>query len=194
MKNEFEIKDLGKTKFCLDLQIKHFPIGVLVHKLAYTKKILKRFYMDKAHPLSLSMVIRSLDVKNDQFRPCEKGEALIGHEVPYLSVIGAFMYLTSCTRLHIAFPVNFLIMYNSTPTQRHWNGIKHILCYLQGTTDMSLFYSKESKQQFFGYFDVGYLSDLHKTRSQIWYVFNCNETAISWRSFKQTMVATSSNH
>ena len=25
-------------------------------------------------------------------------------------------------------------------------------------------------------------------------VFNCNETAISWRSFKQTMVATSSNH
>ena len=31
LKNEFEMKDLGKTKFCLSLQIKCFPTGVLVH-------------------------------------------------------------------------------------------------------------------------------------------------------------------
>ena len=59
---------------------------------------------------------------------------------------------------------------------------------------MSLFYSKEFKQQLFGYVDSRYLSDPHKARSQIGYVFNCNGTVISWRSFKQTMVATSSNH
>ena len=59
---------------------------------------------------------------------------------------------------------------------------------------MGLFYSKESKQQLFGYADAGYLSDPHKARSQTWYVFNCNGTVVSWRSFKQTMVATSSNH
>ena len=40
LKKEFEIKDLGKTKFCLYLQIKYFPIGVLVHQSTYTKKIL----------------------------------------------------------------------------------------------------------------------------------------------------------
>ena len=28
LKNEFEIKDLEKTNFCLDLQIKHFHTGV----------------------------------------------------------------------------------------------------------------------------------------------------------------------
>ena len=39
-----------------------------------------------------------------------------------------------------------------------------------------------------------YLADPHKGRSQTWYVFNCNGTTISWRSVKQTMVATSSNH
>ena len=65
---------------------------------------------------------------------------------------------------------------------------------------MSLFYSRESKQQLFGYVDAGYildsgyLSDLHKDRSQTRYVFNCNGTAISWKSVKQTMVVTSSNH
>ena len=31
LKKEFEMKDLGKIKFCLGLQIEHFPNGVLVH-------------------------------------------------------------------------------------------------------------------------------------------------------------------
>ena len=45
-----------------------------------------------------------------------------------------------------------------------------------------------------GYINAGYFSDPHKGRSQIGYVFNCNGIAISWRSVKQTMVVTSSNH
>ena len=59
---------------------------------------------------------------------------------------------------------------------------------------MSLFYSRESKQQLLGYADARYLSDPHKSRSQTGYVFNCNGTAISWKSIKQTMVVTSLNH
>ena len=31
LKKKFEMKDLGKTKFCIGLQIEHFPNGVLVH-------------------------------------------------------------------------------------------------------------------------------------------------------------------
>ena len=86
--------------------------------------------MDKAHPLSSPMIVRSLDVKNDQFHPCEKGEELLSPEVPYLRAIGALMYLANCTRPDIAFPINLLARYISVPTQRHWNGIKHILHYL----------------------------------------------------------------
>ena len=69
LKKEFEMKDLRKTKFCLDPQIEHFPTRVLVHQSVYTKKILKRFYMDKTHLLSSQMVVCSLDVKKDLFLP-----------------------------------------------------------------------------------------------------------------------------
>ena len=100
--------------------------------------------MDKAHPLSTPMIVRSLDVKKDPFRPYEKGEELLGPKAPYLSVIGALMYLANCIHLDIAFSANLLAMYISALTQRHWNGIKPILRYLQGTTNMGLFYSKES--------------------------------------------------
>ena len=43
LKNEFEMKDLGKTKFCLGLQIEHFPNGVLVHQSTYIKKSFEAF-------------------------------------------------------------------------------------------------------------------------------------------------------
>ena len=43
LKRKFEMKDLGKIKLCLSLQIEHFPNGVLVHQSTYIKKILKRF-------------------------------------------------------------------------------------------------------------------------------------------------------
>ena len=59
---------------------------------------------------------------------------------------------------------------------------------------MGLFYSNNSKQELIGYADAGHLSDPHKAKSQTGYVFTNNGTAISWRSQKQTLVTTSSNH
>ncbi|KAI6697164.1 hypothetical protein NL676_017283 [Syzygium grande] len=49
--------------------------------------------MDKAHPLSTPMVVRSLDPQKDQFRPREFDEEILGPEVPYLNAIGTLMYL-----------------------------------------------------------------------------------------------------
>ena len=81
--------------------------------------MLKRFYMDKSHPLSTPMVVRSLDVKKDDFRPCEDDEELFGPKVSYLNAIRALMYLASNTRSDISFVVNLLARYSSSPTRRH---------------------------------------------------------------------------
>ena len=75
--------------------------------------------MDKLHPLSYPMVVRSLDLKKDSFYHCAKGEELLSPKVPYLSVIGAFMCLTNYTRPDIVFSVNLLAMYSFAQTQRH---------------------------------------------------------------------------
>ena len=72
LKKEFEMKDLGKTKYCLGLQIEHCSNGILIHQSTYTEKVLKRFHMDKSHPLSSPMVVRSLEVTKDPFWPKEE--------------------------------------------------------------------------------------------------------------------------
>ena len=194
MKEEFEMKDLGKTKFCLGLQIEHLRERIFVHQSNYTKRLLKRFYMDKATPLSTPMVGRTLDVERDPFRPCEDIEKILGPEVPYMSAIGGLLYHANCTRPDIAFATNLLARYSSAPTRRHWDGIKHLFRYLQGTVDLGLMYYRKPEFGLVGFADARYLSDPHKARSQTGYVFTIGGTAISWRSQKQTLVATSSNH
>ena len=108
LKMEFEMKDLGKTKFCLGLQLEHLPTGIFVYQAAYVEKILKKFNMDKSYPTKTPMVVRSLDVEKDPFRPREEGEEVLGQHVPYLSAIGALMYLANNTQPDIEFTVNLL--------------------------------------------------------------------------------------
>lgn len=151
--------------------------------------------MDKAYPLSTPMVVKSLDIKKDPYHPKEEDENVLGPKVSYLSAIGALLYLAQCTRSDIAFSVNLLARYSSEPIKRHWNGIKHIMRYLRGMTNLGFIYSNTGNNpNLVGYADVGYLSDPHKARSQTENVFNNSNAAISWRSTKQTLVATSSNH
>mgnify|MGYP006872755709 CR=1 FL=1 len=60
---------------------------------------------------------------------------------------------------------------------------------------MGLFFTNDSMHgQLTGYSDVGFLSDPHVGRSQTRYLFLVGGTTISWRSTKQTLAATSSNH
>ena len=191
---EFEVNDLGKTKFCLGLQIEHLHSGILVHQSVYVQKLLEKFNMDKAYPNKTPMVVRSLDKEKDIFRPREEGEEILGSEYPYLSLIGALMYLANSTRPDIAFAVNLLARHSAAPTKRHWTGAKQILRYLNGTKDLGLFFQKTNDPSLIGYADAGYLSDPHNVRSQTGFVFLHGGTALSWKSSKQTLVATSTNH
>ncbi|XP_068331519.1 secreted RxLR effector protein 161-like [Pyrus communis] len=127
LKSKYEMKDLGKTRYCVDLEIEHCLDGIL-----------------------------------------EDEEEILEPKVPYLSAIGALLYLAQYTKPNISFDVNLLAKYSNAPTRKHWNGVKDIFCYLKGTMDL----------------DAGYLSNPHIV----------GDTAISWRFTKKTLVATSSNH
>jgi hypothetical protein len=109
LKKELEMKDLGKTKFCLGLQIEHLQTGIFVHQFAYVKKVLEKFNMDKAYPPPRTpMIVRALKKDKDPFRPKQEGGEVLRAEYPYLSVIGALMYLANNTRSDVAFTVNYL--------------------------------------------------------------------------------------
>jgi hypothetical protein len=75
--------------------------------------------MNKAYSARIPMVVRALEKDTDPFRPKEEGEEVLKQEYPYLSVIGALMYLANNTRLDIAFAVNCLTRHSAIPTMCH---------------------------------------------------------------------------
>ncbi|EOY09192.1 Uncharacterized protein TCM_024592 [Theobroma cacao] len=116
LKREFEVKDLGKTKLCLSLKLKHKTNGILVHQSAYIDRWLICFNMDKTHPLSTPMVVRSLNPQKDLFHPKKPNKEIFDPKVPQLNAIRALMYLTQRTRSDIAFAINLLACCSFEPT------------------------------------------------------------------------------
>jgi hypothetical protein len=170
LKTEFETKDLGQTKFCLGLQLEHFHSSIFIYQVAYVQKVLEKFNMDKSYPTKTPMVVRSIDIKKDPFRPPNEEEEILGPHVPYLSAVGALMYLGNSTRSDIAFAVNLLTRHSAKPTKRHCVGVKTILRYLNGTRDLGLFYSMNQDLILLGYTDAGYLLDPYNGRSQTGFI------------------------
>jgi hypothetical protein len=61
-------------------------------------------------------------------------------------------------------------------------------------THLGLFFRNNQDHILIGYADASYLSNPQNAKSQIGYVFLHGETAISWKSSKQTLVITFTNH
>ena len=74
------------------------------------------------------------------------------------------------------------------------NRVKHFLRYLWGTEDLGLFYTKGGQDKITGYADAGFKLDEVSGKSQTGYIFIKNNAPIMWKSVKQTVTATSTNH
>ena len=79
LKMEFEMKDLRKTRLCLDLKLKHCSDGILVYQSNYTPNVL---------PLSIPLIVHTLYAN-------ETLEEVMESEIPYLSSTLRFVVLSS---------------------------------------------------------------------------------------------------
>ena len=179
------MKKLGQITFCLGLQLSHLPGGaIFLHQTTYTRKLLRRFGMDKANPLSTPMIGRSKS-SDDHYTPYEEEED---------EYQGALLYLSTYTCPDISFAVSVLAHHSQQPSVRYWHRVKHFLRYLRGTEDLGLLYTKGGQEAVVGYADAGFRSDETSGKSQTGYMFLKNNAPITWKSVKQTVTATFTNH
>ena len=64
--------------------------------------------------------------------------------VPYASAVGSLMYVMVCTRPDIAYVVGVVSRFLSNPAKENWEGIKWILRYPKGTSEMCLCFRKSN--------------------------------------------------
>jgi hypothetical protein len=109
----------------------------------------------------------------------------------YASAIGSLLYAQVCTRPDIAMVVGMLDRYQSNPRMEHWKAAKKVMRYLQGTNDYGLTFRHTDHLEVVGYSDSDFTGFVDSRKSTSRYIFLLAGGAISWRSNKQTIVATS---
>ncbi|XP_062100595.1 secreted RxLR effector protein 161-like [Humulus lupulus] len=101
------------------------------------------------------------------------------------------MYAQVCTRLDIAYIVGMLGRYLSNPSTDHWIVAKRVIRYLQRTKDYMLTYKKSDPLEVVGYSNSDFAGCQESRKSALGYIYMLAGGAISWKSAKQTLVASS---
>ena len=133
--------------------------------------------------------------KGDKFNLCQCPkndlETKEMQKIPYASVVRSLMYAQVCTRPDIAYIVGMLGRYLSDPGLDHWKAAKRVMRYLQRTKDFMLTYRKSYQFEIIGHSDSDFFGCQDSRRSTLGYIYMLAGGAISWKSAKQTLIASS---
>ena len=116
------------------------------------------------------------------------------HPTLYWEAIGALLYASLGTRPDIIFAVQMLSQFSLKPSNEHWQGVKRIFHYLQGTKTLGITYDDLNGYadiHIFGYSDTDWASLPMDRKSVSGYVFLIGGGAVAWSSKKQPTVTMS---
>lgn len=120
----------------------HRPDGLFMSQSSYSKRIVKAANMDEcklvatplplAHPLYREHKTSTDDEKN------------LMKAVPYRQILCSLIFLSTRTRPKISTAVSLLGKFQTDPTTKDWQALKHLLRYLKATADLGILFPAQS--------------------------------------------------
>ncbi|GJS90115.1 copia protein [Tanacetum coccineum] len=176
MKSRFEMSMMGEMTFFLGLQVNQSPCGIFINQSNYVLEIFKKYGMETCDPVGTLMEIKDkLDLDQN---------GTLVDATKYRSMIGALMYLTS-SRPDIVHATCLYARYQAKPTKKHLKEVKRIFCYLWGTFNMGLWYTKDYGFELTGFSDADYTGCKDTFKSTSGGTQFLGEKLVSWSSKKQ---------
>ncbi|CAI5483929.1 unnamed protein product [Closterium sp. Yama58-4] len=113
---------------------------------------------------------------------------------PYPELVGCLMYLMTCTRPDLAYPLSILARYVAPGRHRkeHMDAAKRVLRYLCSTSGMGLVLGGRDRVVLTGHSDASWADDQATQRSSQGYTFSLGSSSVSWRSTRSSFVLSSS--
>ena len=108
----------------------------------------------------------------------------------YRGMIGSLLYLTA-SRPDIMFATCFLARYQCDPKESHLKAVKRVFKYLKGTSELGLWYPKDTNLELIAYTDADYAGCKIDRKSTSGACQILGEKLVCWASKKQNCVATS---
>ncbi|CAI7887835.1 unnamed protein product, partial [Closterium sp. NIES-54] len=113
---------------------------------------------------------------------------------PYPELVGCLMYLMTCTRPDLAYPLTLLARYVAPGRHRkvHRDAAKRVLRYLCSTSGMGLVLGGRARVVLTGHADASWVDNLATQRPSQGYTFTLGSGSVSWRSTCSSSILSSS--
>ncbi|CAI7871742.1 unnamed protein product [Closterium sp. NIES-53] len=108
----------------------------------------------------------------------------------YPELVGCLMYLMTCTRPDLAYPLSILARYVAPGRHRpeHMAAAKRVLRYLCSTSGLGLLLGGRCPVVLTSHADASWVDDLATQRSSQGYTFSLGSGSVSWRSTRSSSV------
>ncbi|CAI5936793.1 unnamed protein product [Closterium sp. NIES-65] len=181
--------DLGELRSYLGLQITRDRARrtITLTQSHMVQQVLQRFGFTYSSPQATPLPTRhSLSAL-----PSDESVESSG---PYAELVGCLMYLMTCTRPDLAYPLSILARYVAPGRHRpeHMAAAKRVLRYLCSTSGMGLVLGGRSPVVLTGHADASWADDQAMQRSSQGYTFSLGSGSVSWRSTRSSSVLGSS--
>ncbi|CAI7911000.1 unnamed protein product [Closterium sp. NIES-54] len=181
--------DLGELRSYLGLQITRDRAQrtITLTQSHMVQQVLQRFNFTYSSPQATPLSTRhSLSAL-----PSDESVEPSG---PYPELVGCLMYLMTCTRPDLAYPLSILARYVAPGRHRpeHMAAAKRVLRCLCSTSGMGLVLGGRRPVVLTGHADASWADDQATQRSSQGYSFSLGSGSVSWRSTRSSSVLSSS--
>lgn len=182
MAKEFEIKDLGKLRYFLGIEVARSEKGIFISQRKYVLNLLQETGMVGCKPVDSPIEVN------------HRLQSKIGKEVDkerYQRLVGKLIYL-SHTRPDISYAVSVVSRYMHDPRVSHLEAVYRILRYLKSAPGRGLLFSRNGHLKIESFTDADWAGSPDDRRSTSGYCTFVGGNLVTWRSKKQDVVARSS--
>ncbi|CAI7777706.1 unnamed protein product [Closterium sp. NIES-53] len=189
--------ELQKTHTCIDLGELTNYLGLRITR----DRAQRTITLTQSHMVQQVLQRFGFTYSSPQSNPLPTGHSLsappsdesVEPSGPYPELVGCPMYLMTCTRPDLAYPLSLLARYVAPGRHQkvHWDAAKRVLRYLCSTSGMGLVLGGRARVVLTGHADASWIDDLATQRSSQGCTFSLGSDSVSWRSTRSSFVLSS---
>ncbi|KAM0026098.1 putative RNA-directed DNA polymerase [Helianthus debilis subsp. tardiflorus] len=172
---KFEMKDLGRLKYFLGIEVLRSKQGIFICQKKYVLDLLAETGMIDCKPADTPMIVNH--------KLCMEEGARLADKERYQRLVGKQIYL-SHTRPDIAYAVGVVSQFMHQPQVAHMEAIWKILRYLKKTPGHGVLFQPNKHLKIQAYTDADWAGDQGNRRSTSGYFTLVGGNLVTWRSKK----------
>ncbi|KAK1432285.1 hypothetical protein QVD17_09180 [Tagetes erecta] len=172
---EFEMKDLGRLKYFLGIEVLRSKQGIFICQKKYVLDLLAETGMIDCKPADNPMMVNH--------KLCMEENTKLADKERYQRLVGKLIYL-SHTRPDIAYAVGVVSQFMHQPQVTHMEAVCRIIRYLKGTVGHGVLFQPNKHLKIQAYTDADWAGDKGDRRSTSGYFTLVGENLVTWRSKK----------